>query len=144
MNPPKLRIFPPERLYADFNWQVWAVGWLAVCKAVLWLAYEPNLAESLLKLLGYKYTIGLLPLIVFGIGVWNLRKWAVWGIAAVAVADLIFFVTNPQTLNVFFISSEVRLFAYALTLVAFVVYGPLGDVLILLALPAIRKHLKMN
>ena len=39
----------PERMYPDFPWQLWAIGWLAIFKALLWLAYEPAVNETLLR-----------------------------------------------------------------------------------------------
>jgi hypothetical protein len=129
-------------MQSDFPWQVWAVGWLAIFKAILWLAYEPILPEPVLRLLGYKYSLGLVPLIVFGIGVWNLKKWAVWGVIAVAVADLVFFIFNLQTLNAFTIESEVFVFSTILSGIALLCNGPVGDILILLAAPSLIKALK--
>ena len=29
------RFFPPERMYKEYPWPVWAVGWLALFKAFL-------------------------------------------------------------------------------------------------------------
>ena len=138
----RIKIFPFERMQSDFPWQVWAVGWLAIFKAILWLAYEPILPEPVLRLLGYKYSLGLVPLIVFGIGVWNLKKWAVWGVIAVAVADLVFFIFNLQTLNAFTIESEVFVFSTILSGIALLCNGPVGDILILLAAPSLIKALK--
>ena len=83
----------------EYPWTIWAVGWLAVFKAFLWLAYEPVQAESVLGLLGTKFLLNTIPLVILAIGVWNLRKWAAWGLIAIAVANLIFFMVNPQTLN---------------------------------------------
>ena len=138
----RIKIFPFERMQPDFPWQVWAIGWLAIFKAVLWLAYEPILPVPILRLLGYKYTLGLVPLLVLGIGVWNLRKWAVWGVIVVAVADLVFFILNLQTLNAFFIESEVFVFSIILSAIALMCNGPAGDILILLAAPSMFKALK--
>ena len=90
----------------------------------------------------YKYSLGLVPLIVFGIGVWNLKKWAVWGVIAVAVADLVFFIFNLQTLNAFTIESEVFVFSTILSGIALLCNGPVGDILILLAAPSLIKALK--
>jgi len=129
-------------MQSDFPWQVWAVGWLGIFKAILWLAYEPILPDPILRLLGYKHSLALLPLIVFGIGVWNLRKWAVWGIMAIAVADLVFFLFNLQTLNAFVVESEVFAFSIILSGIALLCNGPAGDILILLSAPYLLKALK--
>jgi len=29
------KIFPAERMHTDYPWQLWAVGWLAIFKAIL-------------------------------------------------------------------------------------------------------------
>ena len=56
------RVFPAERMNTDYPWPLWAIGWLAVFKAVLWLAYEPVLAEEVLRRIGWKYLLEALPL----------------------------------------------------------------------------------
>ncbi len=92
-------VFPSERMDPEYPWTIWAVGWLAIFKAFLWLAYEPVQAESVLRLLGDKFLLNIIPLIILAIGVWNLKKWAAWGLIAISIANLIFFIVNPQTLN---------------------------------------------
>jgi hypothetical protein len=122
----EFRIFPAERMLEDFSWPIWAVGWLAIFKAFLWLAYEPNLPESILELLGNKYIISMLPLVIFGIGVWNLRKWAVWGIVLVAIANLVFLIANPQIFSGFLVKSEVTAYSIILSAIVLICSGPLG------------------
>ena len=135
-------IFPPERMGVDFPWQIWAVGWLCIFKGVIWLAYEPNLSDSMLALLGYKYSLETIPLIVFGIGIWNLRKWAVWGAVIVCGLNLIFILTIVQVFNAFVVRSEVMIWSVLLSVVTLLCNGPLGDALILLAAPLLFKHVK--
>ncbi|UCE50984.1 MAG: hypothetical protein JSV31_17120 [Desulfobacterales bacterium] len=144
MDKREFRIFPEERMDEGYSWQIWAVGWLAIFKAFLWLAWEPNLPESILRLLGYKYTLSMLPLIVFGIGVWNLRRWALWGIILVAVVNLIFLIVNPQIFSGFLVKSEVIIYSVALSAIVLVCNGPLGDIFILIATPAMLKIAKKN
>ncbi|MGD8256344.1 MAG: hypothetical protein PVG70_15540 [Desulfobacterales bacterium] len=134
------RYFPPERMYANFPWTIWAVGWLALFKAFLWLAYEPVQTEAVLKLLGYKYTLNVVPLVIFGFGIWNLRRWAVWGIIAISIANLIFFVVYPQTIYAVVVESEVFIYSILLSLITLLCNGPLGDFLILCAVPSMLKH----
>jgi hypothetical protein len=136
------RVFPPERMDADYPWQIWAVGWLCVFKGILWLAYEPNLSDSMLTLLGFKYGLEMVPLIVFGIGIWNLRKWAVWGALIVCGLNLIFMLTNPQVFSAFVVKSEVQIWSVLLSVVTLICNGPLGDGLILLAAPILLKRVK--
>ncbi len=136
------RIFPPERMETEFPWIIWAVGWLALLKAFIWLAYEPVEAENLLQLMAYKNLLNIMPLVIFGIGVWNLRKWAVLGILIVAIGNLIFFIVNPQTLNAVMVHSEVRLYTMILSSVTLLYNGPVGDFLILCAVPGMLKLTK--
>ena len=133
-------IFPPQRMEAEFPWVVWAVGWLALLKAFLWVAYEPVQPDPILRLMGYKYLLNIAPLVICGIGVWNLRKWAVWGILLVSIGNLVFFIANPQTLNAVVVHSEVYLWSIILSLVTLVCNGPLGDFLILCSTPLMLKH----
>ena len=68
------RFFPPARMDREFPWPIWAVGWLALFKAFLWLSYEPAQPGPLLTLLGTKYLLNMVPMAIFAIGVWNLKK----------------------------------------------------------------------
>ena len=136
------RVFPSERMDPDYPWTIWVVGWLAVFKAFLWLAYEPVQAESVLRLLGAKFLLNTIPLVILAIGVWNLRKWAAWGLIALSVANLIFFIVNPQTLNAVLVESEVRIWEIILSFITLLCNGPLGDIFILCAAPSVLKQLK--
>jgi hypothetical protein len=57
----------------EFPWPIWAIGWLALFKAFLWLSYEPVQPGSLLTILGAKYLLNMVPMAVFAIGLWNLE-----------------------------------------------------------------------
>jgi len=135
-------VFPSERMDPEYPWTIWAAGWLAIFKAFLWLAYEPVQAESVLRLLGDKFLLNIIPLIILAIGVWNLKKWAAWGLIAIAVANLIFFIVNPQTLNAVLVASEVRIYSIILSFITLLCNGPLGDIFILCAAPSMLKHTK--
>jgi hypothetical protein len=135
-----LRVFPPERMLTAFPWTLWAVGWLAAFKAVLWLAYEPVLPDHLMTLLGGKYLIGMPPLLICAVGLWNRKRWAVYGLLAIAAAGLIFFVVNPQTLKAFWVEMEAFAFSLILSFVVMLCNGPLGDILILISIPGLLKH----
>jgi len=126
----------------EFPWIIWAVGWLALLKAFIWLAYEPVEPANVLQLVAYKNLLNIIPLIIFGIGVWNQRKWAVLGILLVAIGNLIFFIVYPQTLNAVMVQSEVRLYTMILSSVTLLCNGPVGDFLILCAVPGMLKHTK--
>ena len=136
------RIFPVERMHEDFPWQIWAAGWLAIFKAILWLAYDPNLPPSILRLLAYKYTLGMLPLFICGIGVWNFRRWAVWGLIGIAVASLAFFLINPQIFSGVIVKSEVFIYSVVLSAIVLLCNGPIGDIFILIAAPKMLKITK--
>ena len=126
----------------EFPWIIWAVGWLAFLKAFIWLAYEPVEPANVLQLVAYKNLLNIIPLIIFGVGVWNRRKWAMLGILLVAVGNLIFFIVNPQTLNAVMVQSEVRFYTMILSSVTLLCNGPVGDFLILCAAPGMLKHAK--
>jgi hypothetical protein len=138
----QVKVFPPERMDPEYPWTIWAVGWLAIFKAFLWLAYEPVEAESVLRLLGTKFLLNMIPLVIFAIGVWNRRKWAVWGLIALSIANLIFFIVNPETLNAVLVVSEVRIYSIILSFLTLLCNGPLGDIFILCAAASMLKHVK--
>ena len=129
---------------ADFPWQIWAIGWLCIFKGIIWLAYEPNVPDSIRALLGYKYMLQMVPLIIFGIGIWNLRKWAVWGAVIICALNLIIILIIPQASSSFLVNSEVLIWSVLLSIVTLLCNGPLGDVLILLSTPLLLKHIKKN
>ena len=134
------QFFPPGRMYRDYPWQIWAIGWLAVFKGIWWLATQPVLPEPMLRLLGFKFIIGTLPLVVCGIGLWNRKRWAFWGLLVIALAHVIFFAVQSHTLEAFMVQTEFPGLSPVLSLLALLFNGPVGDVLILLASPGMRKH----
>jgi hypothetical protein len=127
-----------------FPWQIWAVGWLCIFKGIIWLAYEPNMSGSLLSFLGAKYLLGMLPLIICGIGIWNMRKWAVWGAAAVCAINLVIFFFTPQAFSAMMVKSEVIIWSVLLSSVTLLCNGPVGDLLVILATPTLLKHTKKD
>lgn len=135
-----VRVFPAERMNTDYPWPLWAIGWLAVFKAVLWLAYEPALADEVLRRVGWKYLLEALPLLVCGTALWRRRRWAAWGLAALAIADLVFLAAMPASLQAYLVDSEVTLFSVLLSGVVLVCGGPLGDLLILGGVPAMLRN----
>ncbi|MFO7708325.1 MAG: hypothetical protein R6V84_09140 [Desulfobacterales bacterium] len=135
----RLKPFPAERMNRDFPWVLWAVGWLAVIKAFLWLAYEPALPHAVLRAVGFKLLLAAAPLVVCGIGLWNRRRWAVWGVAALAALNLLFLWFYPRSVQGYLVESEVHAVSVVLSAVMLLFEGPLGDALILLALPFLFK-----
>ena len=142
MEKSKFRIFPSERMSVEFPWQIWAVGWLCIFKGIIWLAYEPNLSGNLLSFFGAKYLLEMLPLTLFGIGIWNMRRWAVWGAVAVCAVNLIIFFFTPQAFSAMMVKSEVIIWSVLLSGVTLICNGPLGDLLVLLAAPLLLKNVK--
>ncbi len=135
-----LKLFPAERMNTDYPWPLWAIGWLAIFKAVLWLAYEPALPEAVLRWVGWKYLLGALPLLICGVALWRRRRWAAWGLAVLAAADLISLAVTPASLQAYLVDSEVGIFSILLSAVVLVCGGPLGDLLILCGLPAMFRN----
>ena len=134
------RFFPPERMDKEFPWPIWAVGWLALFKAFLWLSYEPVQPESVLTLIGTKYLLNMIPMAIFAIGVWNLRKWAMWGLIVLSLANLLFFIIYPQSLSAVLVESEVYIYSIILSFITLLCNGPIGDIFILVASPVMLKH----
>lgn len=140
MEKSKFRIFPPERMSVKFPWQIWAVGWLCIFKGIIWLAYEPNMSESLLSFFGAKYLMGMVPLIICGVGIWNKRKWALLGAVVICAINLVIFFFTPQAFSAMMVKSEVIIWTVLLSSVTLLCNGPLGDLLVILAAPTILKH----
>ena len=124
----------------EFPWPIWAVGWLALFKAFLWLSYEPVQPGSLLTLIGTKYLLNMIPMAIFAIGAWNLRKWAMWGLIILSLANLLFFIIYPQSLSAVLVESEVYIYSIILSFITLLCNGPIGDIFILLASPVMLKH----
>lgn len=136
------KIFPEQRMDSDFAWQLWLVGWIALFKACSWLSCEPNISESVGVALSYKYMILMIPLVVMGLGVWNQRKWAVCGLIAISIAELLFFVVYPASLKSFSLESSTSILPLLLSLAVFTINGPVSDVFILLFAPFLLKHVR--
>lgn len=134
------KFFNPERMYPDFPWQLWAIGWLAIFKALLWLAYEPAVNETLLRWVGWKYLLGAAPFLACGIGLWRRERWAAYGLIVLAAADLALLAVAPTSFQAYLVDSEVVLFSVALSAVVMVCGGPVGDLLILCAGPAMFRN----
>jgi hypothetical protein len=135
-----LKIFPAERMHPDYPWPLWAIGWLAVFKALLWLAYEPAMPEAVLKMVGWKYLLGAGPFLVCGVGLWRRERWAAWGLTVLAAVELVVLIVMPQSMFAYLVDSEVFVFSVVLSLVVLVCGGPLGDILILCAAPSLFRY----
>jgi len=128
-------VFPKWRMYSEFPWPIWVVGWLAIFKSIIWLATNPTVPSPLAEILATKFLITMIPFLVLGIGVWNLRKWAMWGLIILTIADLLFFIIFRDAWPI--IMGD-NILVMAVVLMIF--NGPVGSVLILLATPVMLKY----
>ncbi len=136
------RVLPEYRLYSNFPWQIWMVGWIALYKSISWLIISPDIENALL---GYKYIILAIPYMVLGSGILNLRSWAVWGILFVSVLNILFYLVFPDSISLFFMKefygeSSFADFFWTGIFCAALIDGPLGDLAILLMFPILKKH----
>lgn len=134
-----LKLFPAERMHRDYPWSLWAIGWLAIFKAILWLAYEPAVPEAVLRLVGWKYLLGAGPFLVCGIGLWRRERWAAWGLTVLAAVELALLIMMLQSMYAYLVDSEVFIFSAILSGVVLVCGGPVGDILILCAAPSMFR-----
>ena len=136
----KFQIFPEWKIYNDFPWQIFAIGWICILKGIIWIALDPDIPENILKIFGYKYLITMIPYIILGIGIWNLRKWAVKGIIILTIADLIFFVLLlPDSYNSLMVFGHSML-SGLLFIALLITNGPVGGIFILCLFPAMLKY----
>jgi hypothetical protein len=134
------KLFTPERMNTDFPWPLWAIGWLAIFRAILWLAYEPAVHESFLRLVGWKYLLGAAPFLACAVGLWMRKRWAAYGLSVLAAVGLALLIMAPKTLHAYLVESEVFVFSALLSAVVLVCGGPVGDILILCATPALFRY----
>ena len=87
--------------------------------------------ESLLSFFGAKYLLGMLPLVICGVGIWNTRKWAVWGAAVICAINLVVFFFTPQAFSAMMVKSEVIIWSVLLSSVTLLCNGPVGDLLVI-------------
>ena len=128
-------IFPAWRVLSHFPWPVWAAGWLAIFKAFLWLATDPVIPNPLAEQMALKFLVTMFPFAVLGIGIWNLRKWAVWSLLILSVIDLMFYIVFPASSR--YIAGNNF---FGLAIVLLICTGPLGNVMILAAVPSMFKN----
>lgn len=131
-----------QRLYTDYPWPVWAIGWIAMLKAFVWLGSEPaSLPDNQLVLMGYKYILFMLPFLICGIGAWNMKKWAAWGLIFLAAADLLFYLVSPAD-QASLALNRTSSVAYTFSMTVFVINGPPTSVAMLFLAPSLLRHVK--
>jgi hypothetical protein len=128
-------IFPSWRIYGQFPWLIWAAGWIAIFKAFLWLATDPVIPSPLAEKMAAKFIVTMIPFAVLGVGIWNLRKWAVWPLLVLSVIDLMFYIFFPAASRYIAGNSF-----FLLAIVLLICAGPLGNILILVSGPSMLKH----
>ena len=128
-------IFPSWRIYDYFPWPVWAAGWIAIFKGFLWLATDPVIPSPLAEYMAVKFLVTMIPFAVLGVGIWNLRKWAVWSLLFLCVIDLLFYIVFPAATR-YVAGNSFFLLAFVLL----ICIGPLGNIMILAAGPSMFKH----
>ena len=138
MKTTQIEISPGNRLHEDFPAVVWGVGWISILKAIMWIFTSPVLDEHNLNILFYKYVICTIPFIVFGFGIWNLKKWAVWGLLIFCVFEALLFIFYPVTLKSFIIGGPSPI-GLIFTAGLLITIGPIGTLFILINIPFLFK-----
>lgn len=130
---PTLKLFPASRLAASFPWPIWALGWIALTKALLWIFVTDTHNPPLLA----KYLLMTVPCLLLCVGIWNLRKWAFWGLVLVCLVDLASHFILP---NGFMMTDATpggtRVVLYS-TVINFI-SGPITDAAAIVLLPVAR------
>jgi len=133
--------YPDDRMHPAYPWSLWAVGWLLILKAFVWLSTEPNVADGILEILGYKYLLFMVPSLVFGLGIWRKKKWAVWGALIISLLELVFFFGFPDTLQSLQLDhTSPLLLVFSAGL--FCLNGPVSDVVAVIAVPLMVAQLR--
>lgn len=135
----RFRFLPEVRLSKEYPWQAWIIGWFAITKSFFWVFTDPIISDPVLKILGYKYLIYMIPLLVCGVGLWNLRKWAVWCIILLSITELLFFLLYPASLTSIAIVKN-SLISLMMSIIVMLVNGPISNIIILIASPVLLKH----
>ncbi len=143
-NPPPFFLAPAWRSYEEFPWFVWAVGWIAILKAVVWVFFEPVEFNTVLY---WKCLLFSVPFLVFASGVWNLKKWAIVGLGALAAVDLLILISGvipDEALlsSVEFLQRPKEQGGIGLLYLVVFAGGRLGDLIVLAATSFILKYSK--
>jgi hypothetical protein len=138
---PAFQFIPKWRMNSNFPWPVWSIGWLAIFKGVIWLATDPTIPSPAAEMLAAKLIICTVPYVIFGIGVWNFRRWAVWGLVVLSAADLMFFLTIGAYVPFYELLHYIAgKHFFAIQLILLLLNGPLGNILILVSTPMLLKY----
>ena len=98
----RFKWFPHERLYEDqwHPWPIWALGWLCVIKAVLWIFSQRGFYSETVfpTIVPVKHILYLVVLLVLSQGIFNFRVWARNLLLVVCIVDLLFYLVVPEFL----------------------------------------------
>lgn len=132
--PPSFTLFPEERLSPDYPFHLWIIGWLAILKACIWLFTDPLGPTDQLRIMGIRYLVMMIPLLILGPAMFNKKKWAVWGMITVCVCEIVFFLIFRGTLTTL-VPDNLTTISFILSIATFVLNGPISDIAILILLP---------
>lgn len=124
---PEFRRFPHDRLYMEYPWQIWALGWIAVIRSIVWLFMETHTDISP-EILLWKHMLFTIPFFILGIGAWNFRTWARKGLLIASLIDLFIYLILPMFFDLDFITGART---QGIMLALEYISGPLGDFIIL-------------
>lgn len=135
---------PAWRSYKSFPWYVWGAGWIAILKATVWVFFEPVDFNAMLY---WKCLVFSLPFLVFASGVWSLKKWAITGVAVLAVIDLLILISGVIPGESLISSTEFLQRPTVEDLMTFLyvgvfICGRAGDVALIIAAPYILRYRK--
>ena len=131
---PAHTLFPEERLNASYPIQLWAIGWLAILKACIWLFTDPLGPPEQLRMMGIRYLVMMVPLLILGPAIFNKKKWAIWGMMVACIGEIIFFLVFRGTLQTL-VPDTLTTISLILSIATFVLNGPISDIAILILLP---------
>ena len=134
-------LFPEQRMYTDFPWQVWGLGWFIILKGLVWLSIDTDIPDGRLMIWGYKHLLYMAPLVIFCIGIWNLKKWALRAAIILCVAELILFIFCPISLIDMGLN-QTSPTALMLSSIVFAINWPISNILIFLTIPFIFRYFK--
>jgi signal peptidase I len=134
----KFTCHPAYRQQIEYPVAAWICGLLAMVKSVFWLLGETAVVSHYYLLV--HIVIGVLYL-VFGVGVWNVRKWAFNAIIVLSTFDILFMIIFPDALPGFF--SSLRGVKVIQSAIIYVVPGIVGS-FIVLGLAIISRRLAGN
>jgi signal peptidase I len=107
------------------------LGWMAIIRGVFWLVGETEVVSSFY--LSKYVTVGILS-IIFGAGVLNLRRWALYGVVFLSIFDIVFFTVFPDShLHYLFAGSENRMSFFLGVVVRESIPGRMGSIIMLVA-----------